>query len=142
MLNFLFAFSILRLMKKTIANSVAVLRDQKSLQGIAVVDFVMQCFSFLLWDLYLCYTGLRCATLLVQYAFACKAASIENKKTIWRHAQVYACTKFVGIFVSQITLLLVGLSTPLWSLIVCGWGIFLLSLGAFAHVQSRKQVFI
>jgi len=130
----------LRLIKSTLVDSWAVLVRNSDIQRIAVIDFVMQCASFALWELYLIYTAIRCTTLLVQYLAASFTLSYEQKHKTWRAAQVYGCTKVTGILVSQLVLLVLGLSNPIWSLVVYAWGGFLLCLSTLAYCQSRKYL--
>lgn len=125
---------ILKLIQSTLADSWAILRRNSESQRIAVIDFVMQCASFALWELYLIYTAIRCLTLIGQYFHV----PHEQKQKIWSAAQVYGCTKVAGILISQLALLGLGLSHPLWSLVVLAWGGFLMCLSTVAYYQTRK----
>jgi len=126
-----------RLLKNWLMSSWTFFKNEATVQDITVIDIVMQCASFSLWNLYLTYTAIRCGVLSIKFFIASFSRNEEEKLRIWRQVQLYTMAKVIGIIFSQTVLVLIGISSLGWALCVLLWGAFLSSLSLGAYYKSR-----
>lgn len=129
-----------RQFQETAFNSWRFFRKNPLVQDITFIDLLVQILSFLFWNLYLSYTAMRCVGILFRYLMSSietdEVKKISKRRTVWKQVQLYTTTKVTGIVLSQIVLVIAGISSIYWAGLVLLWGGLLGSISCFAYQRS------
>lgn len=132
---------IAKIVSDTTRTSWQFFRKNPLVQDITIFDLAMQLASFLLWNLYLSYTAVRCVILLTKYSLTFfQHNGQHNRHIVWRQIQLYTTTKVTGIVISQVLLVIAGISTVGWALCVLMWGSLLGSISCYAYLRSKRHL--